>query len=146
MASFFYPLPLLEGTISLEKAFFVGRFPILYSVQLFIHYFTETGKWTQKISQKFTLSSIEYRNIWHIINMRIGCWRFQEEESTFSNQTFDFWDIGVKKKKLNFMRKNSHSHSESYYWTLIKCCSESHSENHLKGNLESHLKVFQKVM
>ena len=48
------------------------------------------------------------------------------------------------------MRKNSHSHSESYYWTLIKCCSESHSENHIKGNLESHLKshleVVQKVM
>ena len=36
-----------------------------------------------------------------------------EEESTFRHETFDFWDLGVEKKKLKLMRKNSESHSES---------------------------------
>ena len=31
------------------------------------------------------------------------------------------------------------THSESFYWTNIKCNSESHSENHLESNLESYV-------
>ena len=47
-------------------------------------------------------------------NMGIGQRRFWEEETTFRHRTFDFWDLGVVKKKLKFKRKNSESHSQSH--------------------------------
>ena len=46
--------------------------------------------------------------------MGIGHRRFLEEESTFRHQTFDFWDLGVERKKLKFMRKIQTSCQESW--------------------------------
>ena len=61
----------------------------------------------------FASGVLEYRHL---------LWEVGEEEKTFRHQTFDFLDLGVEKKKLNVMRKNSESHSqshsESYYWNL----------------------------
>ena len=57
----------------------------------------------------------------HEMGMELS--RFQEEESTFKHQTFDFLDLGVEIKKL-----------------------KNHLESYLESYLESHLEVIQKVM
>ena len=63
----------------------------------------------------------------------------KEEESSFKHQTFDFWDLGVKEKRLKSMRENTKSHSDSYFRTLLESYLESHLESILESNSPSCL-------